>query len=109
MSWLDKLHQDASRLAAAAESQAAAIAKLIPNVEWLQDRYVEKLDEIIRLRADLAAERVEVERLRAALAAIESESMTYGDGCACSDVYVRSLDRVWKMAHDALPATGGPS
>jgi hypothetical protein len=66
VSALDKLHQDTSRLAAAAESQAAAIAKLIPNVEWLQDRYVEKLDEIIRLRADLAAERAEVERLRAA-------------------------------------------
>ena len=66
MSSLDKLHQDTSRLAAAAESQADAIAKLIPNVERLQDRYVEKLDEIIRLRAELAAERAEVARLRAA-------------------------------------------
>jgi hypothetical protein len=56
-------------------------------------------DEIERLRA-------EVERLRAVLTAVGSESMTYGDGCACSEVYVRSLDRVWKMAHDALLVTG---
>ena len=51
MSLLDKLRQDAIRLAALAESQSAAIARLILNVERMQDRYVEKLDEIIRLRA----------------------------------------------------------
>lgn len=45
----------------------------------------------------------EVERLRAALAAIQDEANTFGDGYGdCGSVYVRQLDRVWGMAHDAL-------
>ena len=52
----------------------------------------------------------EIERLRAAFTAIQSEANIAGDGgCACSDVYVQTLNRVWKMAHDALPVVGGPS
>ncbi len=79
--------------------------------KYLPARHVETLDATIAtLTAEIANERAEVERLRAVLAAVGSESMTYGDGCACSDVYVRSLDRVWKMAHDALlHPEGGPS
>jgi hypothetical protein len=52
----------------------------------------------------------ENERLRAALVAIQSEAGVFDDGgCACSDVYVRTLDRIWKMAVYALPVVGGPS
>ena len=51
MSDLDKLRQNAIRLAALAESQSAAIDRLILNVERMQDRYVAELDKIIRLRA----------------------------------------------------------
>lgn len=51
MNSFDKLHHDAIRLASAAESQAAVIAKFVANVDELEDRYVEKLDEIKRLRA----------------------------------------------------------
>ena len=78
-------------------------------------------DAIVERQRDLTVERdasrliisdltAEVDRLRAALAAIQSEADIFGDGgCACSDVYVRTLDRVWKMAHDALPVVGCPS
>lgn len=66
MSSLDKLIQDTSRLAAAAESQAAVIARLIPNVERLQDRYVEKLATIATLTDNLDATRAERDRLRTA-------------------------------------------
>jgi hypothetical protein len=75
VSALDKLIEDATRLAIAAESQSVVMARLISNVERLQDRYVEKLDEIIRLRADLAAERAEVARLRRYADSIHEDRM----------------------------------
>ena len=94
MSSLDKLHQDTSRLAAAAESQAAAIAKLIPNVERLQDRYVEKLDEIIRLRAIAEQWRAEVERLRAAGDALAEALAWWGKGNEAGD----AARKAWQEA-----------
>jgi hypothetical protein len=63
------------------------------------------------LVADLIeAQQAEIERLRAALTAIQSEADIFGDaGCACSDVYLLTLNRVWKMAVYALPVVGGPT
>jgi hypothetical protein len=47
---LDKLRHDAAVLAALCEAQAAKIEHVVVQVERLQDRYVEKSDEVIRLR-----------------------------------------------------------
>jgi hypothetical protein len=50
MNLLDKLRHDAARLAALTESQAAKIDHVVVQIERLQERHVEKMDMIIRLR-----------------------------------------------------------
>jgi|LakMenEpi03Aug12_release.lakeMendotaPanAssembly.Ray.scaffolds.fasta_scaffold923954_1 hypothetical protein len=50
MNLLDKLRHDAARLTALTEAQAARIDRVVVQVERLQGLYVEKADEVIRLR-----------------------------------------------------------
>ena len=72
------------------------LAAMYPLWGEVKTRSNQAADEIERLRA-------EVERLRAALDAIQDEAHTVRwNGAASSDVYVRRLDRVWEMAHNAL-------
>ena len=94
MSALDKLIEDATRLAAAAESQSVVMARLISNVERLQDCYVEKLDEIIRLRAIAEQWRAEVERLRAAGDALAEALAWWGKGNEAGD----AARKAWQEA-----------
>jgi hypothetical protein len=50
----------------------------------------------------------EIERLRAALAAIQNDANIIGDSDN-AQIYIDLLNDIWKMAHDALPVVGGPS